>query len=253
VLQGDSDLIPTGGGTGGARSLYAEGVAIINTADKVIDNGKAAAGRVLEASAADIEFTAGQFRIVGTDRRIGILELAKQVREMPAANGKLDAVAQNSPDPSTYPNGCHIAEVEIDPETGAVAVVRYTVVDDMGRVLNPMIVTGQIQGGVAQGIGQALFEHTAYSPDGQLLAGSFMDYCLPHADHLPAIDVTLRGVPCTTNALGVKGAGEAGAVGAAPAIISAVIDALRDLGVDRIDMPATSEKIWRLMRDAKRA
>jgi aerobic carbon-monoxide dehydrogenase large subunit len=261
VLQGDSDLIPTGGGTGGARSLYAEGVAIVNTADKVIENGKAAAGHLLEAAAADIEFAAGQFRIAGTDRRIGILELAKRVREAsaapgapgaPGANGMLDAVAQNSPDPSTYPNGCHVAEVEIDTETGAVAVVRYTVVDDMGRVLNPMIVTGQIQGGVAQGIGQALFEHTAYGADGQLLAGSFMDYCLPHADQLPGIDVILRGVPCKTNALGVKGAGEAGAVGAAPAIVSALLDALKDLGVERIDMPVTSEKIWRLLRGAQR-
>ncbi len=249
VIQGDSDRIPTGGGTGGARSLYAGGGAILSAAEKVIEKGKHAAGEVLEAAVADIEFAEGRFAIAGTDRSIGIIELAETVRtrKLAVADDALDAAADIRVADMTFPNGCHIAEVEIDEATGTVDIVRYVVVDDMGRVVNPMIVVGQAQGGVAQGIGQALYEETVYDAGGQLLSGSFMDYCLPRADQMPAIEVTLREVPCTTNPLGVKGAGEAGSVGAPPAVINAIVDALKDLGVQHIDMPATPERIWRAM------
>ncbi len=255
IVQGDSARIKSGGGTGGARSLYTEGGAILATAEIVINKGKDMAGHVLEAAPADIEFNAGEFRIVGTDRKIAILELAQIARD-PARRprgleGGLDADAAFAVTTGTYPNGCHIAEVEVDEATGRVQVVRYTVADDMGRVINPMIVEGQVHGGIAQGIGQALLEHTVYDRDGQLVSGSFTDYCMPRADDLPFFTFELNEVPCATNPLGVKGAGEAGAVGAAPAVINALLDAVKDLGIRHIDMPATPERVWRAIRAAK--
>jgi aerobic carbon-monoxide dehydrogenase large subunit len=254
IRQGDTDTIPVGGGTGGARSLYSEGQAILLTSDSVIAKGKQAAADVLEASPADIAFGDGRFSIVGTDRGMDILDLAATQRRKAATDASvitLDASEVAPVDDHTFPNGCHMAEVEIDPDTGIVRVVRYAVCDDVGKAVNPLIVRGQVQGGVAQGTGQALFEHTIYDPEsGQLLSGSFTDYALPRADDLPEIEVELLEVPCATNPLGVKGAGEAGAVGSPPAVINAVLDALGPRGVTQIDMPATPERVWRALATA---
>ena len=254
IVQGDTDIIPMGGGTGGARSLYSEGQAILKTATTVIEKGRRAASEALEAALPDIQFELGRFSVVGTDRGIDIITLATTQRAR-AAKGEdvttLDAAEIAAIDHHTFPNGCHIAEVEIDPETGVVEVLRYSVTDDVGKAVNPMIVRGQVHGGVAQGFGQAVLENTAYdSSSGQLLSGSFMDYCLPRADDLPDIEVELVEVPCATNKLGVKGAGEAGAVGSPPAVINAIIDALAPLGITHIDMPATAERVWQAISKA---
>jgi len=254
VIQGDTDRIPVGGGTGGARSLYSEGTAIYATADAVIDRGRRAAGDVLEASAGDIEFEAGRFAIAGTDRGIGILDLAAALHARSTEGASeseilsLDAAEVVKIPAHTFPNGCHMVEVEVDPETGSVAILRYLVVDDVGVAINPMIVRGQVHGGVAQGFGQAVCERTSYDPQtAQLLAGSFMDYALPRASDLPDIEVEFVEVPCGTNPLGVKGAGEAGTVGSPPAIINAIVDALDGRS---LDMPATPEVVWRTLRAA---
>ncbi len=250
ILQGDSDLIPTGGGTGGARSLYSEGQAILLTAATVIEKGKQAASEHLEAAPVDIEFTKGTFSVVGTDKAVNILDLAAAQRAALAAGNtsatQLDAAEVAEIKSHTFPNGCHAAEVEVDPETGHVAVVKYTVVDDVGHALNPMIVRGQVHGGVAQGYGQAVLERTSYDKEsGQLLSASFQDYALPRASDLPDIDVQLMEIPCETNPMGVKGAGEAGAVGSPPAVMNALVDALSEDGVTHIDMPATPEVVWK--------
>ena len=257
VKQGDTDTIPTGGGTGGARSLYSEGQAILATAATVIEKGRQAASEALEAAKADIVFEGGRFTVVGTDRGMDILTLA-QTQRAKAAKGQeattLDAAEVANIDRHTFPNGCHMAEVEVDPETGTIDVLRYVVCDDVGKAVNPMIVRGQVHGGVAQGIGQAVFERTAYDPEsGQLLSGSFMDYALPRAADLPQIEVDLIEVPCVTNPLGVKGAGEAGAVGSPPAVMNAIVDALSDAGVTHLDMPATPEKVWKAIATARAA
>jgi aerobic carbon-monoxide dehydrogenase large subunit len=254
IRQGDTDTIPVGGGTGGARSLYSEGKAILLTSDSVIAKGKQAAAELLEVSPADIVFDDGRFAVVGTDRGVDILDLAATQKRKAATDASvitLDSAEVAPVDDHTFPNGCHMAEVEIDPDTGVVQVVRYAVCDDVGKAVNPLIVRGQVQGGVAQGAGQALLEHTVYDPEsGQLLSGSFTDYALPRADDLPEIEVDLLEVPCATNPLGVKGAGEAGAVGSPPAVISAVLDALGQRGVTHIDMPATPERVWRALATA---
>jgi aerobic carbon-monoxide dehydrogenase large subunit len=268
IIQGDSDEIPTGGGTGGARSLYSEGQAILLTTATVIEKGKQAASEHLEAAVSDIEFTqagfgthgtagGGKFAVVGTDRGVGILELAA-IQKARAAKGEpatlLDAAEVAEIKSHTFPNGCHIAEVEIEPETGLITVPRYIVVDDVGHAVNPMIVRGQVHGGVAQGIGQAVHERTAYDKEsGQLLSASFMDYALPRAEDLPDIEVDLIEVPCETNPLGVKGAGEAGAVGSPPAMMNALVDALSTVGVTHIDMPATPETVWKAIATAQAA
>ena len=254
IRQGDTDTIPTGGGTGGARSLYSEGQAILVTAASVIEKGKQAASEALEAAVADIEFSAGRFSVVGTDRGMDIISLAAAQRSR-AAGGEaatvLDAAEVADIKNHTFPNGCHMAEVEVDPDTGMIDVKRYIVCDDVGKAINPMIVRGQVHGGVAQGFGQAVLEHTAYDPSsGQLLSGSFMDYALPRAYDLPDIEVELVEVPCGTNPLGVKGAGEAGAVGSPPAMMNAIVDALSSAGVTSIDMPATPEKVWKALQMA---
>ncbi len=248
IHQGDTDTIPQGGGTGGARSLYSEGTAILATAAGVIEKGKALAGEFLEAAPSDIEFGDGKFTITGTDRSVDLPALAAK------HPGALDTAEIAKIEAGTFPNGCHIVEVEIDPETGVVAVVRYIVVDDVGKAVNPLIVRGQVHGGVAQGLGQAVLERTAYdSESGQLISGSFMDYALPRADDLPDIEVDFIEIPCGTNPLGVKGAGEAGAVGSPPAVVNAIVDALRADGVRSIDMPATPERIWDAIRHARAA
>jgi len=253
VRQGDSETLPDGGGTGGARSLYSEGQAILVTTASVVEKGRQAAAEHLEAAVADIEFTPaeGRFAVAGTDRTVGILDLAAAQRRRVAAGESatiLDAMETAKIESHTFPNGCHMAEVEVDPDTGIVTVPRYIVVDDVGHALNPLIVRGQVHGGVAQGVGQALMERTAYdSGSGQLLSASFMDYALPRADDLPDIDVDLIEVDCQTNPLGVKGAGEAGAVGSPPAVINALVDAL---GGKVVDMPATPEIVWKALRAA---
>jgi carbon-monoxide dehydrogenase large subunit len=256
VRQGDTDTIPVGGGTGGSRSLYSEGQAIILTADSVINKGKQAAAEVLEAAPADIAFADGRFSIVGTDRGIDIIALAATQRQKAAAGEQsttLDAAEVATVAEHTFPNGCHMAEVEVDPETGVVEIVRYRVCDDFGKTVNPMIVRGQVHGGVSQGLGQALLERTSFDASGQLLTGSFMDYALPRADDFPDIEVDLLEVPSVSNPLGVKGAGEAGSVGSPPALINAIIDALSADGVTHIDMPATPESVWQALSTAKAA
>ena len=257
IRQGDTDTIPTGGGTGGARSLYSEGQAILLTASSVIEKGKQAASEVLEAAPVDIVFEQGRFSVIGTDRGMDIVTLATGQRaraDKGADVVTLDAAEVAEIKSHTFPNGCHIAEVEVDPDTGMLEVIRYIVMDDVGKAVNPMIVRGQVHGGVAQGLGQAVFEHTAYdSESGQLLAGSFMDYALPRADDLPDIEVDFVEVPCLSNPLGVKGAGEAGAVGSPPAVINAIVDALTPVGVTHVDMPATPEKLWAAIEQARAA
>jgi len=257
LVQGDSDQLLAGGGTGGSRSLMASGSALVAAAERVIENGRQLAGHVLEAAPADITFERGRFVIAGTDRGIGIMELAARVRELAdlPADGpqSLDAALVEETPSAAFPNGCHVAEVEVEPETGEVAVVRYTAVDDFGNLVNPMLAEGQVHGGIAQGIGQALLERTVYGDDGQLITGSFMDYALPHADHVPGLDIGFHPVPATTNPLGVKGCGEAGVCGSCPAIMNAIIDALSPLGVTRLDMPATPERVWRAITRAGEA
>jgi carbon-monoxide dehydrogenase large subunit len=235
IVQGDTDLVPPEGLTGGSRFLAIGGLAAVSAAEEVIEKGKREAARRLEAAAADIEYRDGEFRIAGTDRRVGLFEL-----------GGIEASHTRTPEHYTYPNGCHICEVEVDPDTGGAVILRYTVVDDFGRAMNPKLLEGQVQGGTVQGIGQALLEHAVYDAEsGQLLSGSFMDYAMPRAGDLPPLDCGFHHVPCTTNPLGVKGAGEAGAVGAPAAVVNAVVNAL---GVRHIDMPLTAEKVWRSLK-----
>jgi carbon-monoxide dehydrogenase large subunit len=254
LLQGDSDQLVTGGGTGGSRSAMLSGTAIVQAADKVVENGKQIAAHVLEASAGDIEFRNGRFVIAGTDRAVGIMELAERVREgMTLPQGvpaSLDVTHVTDAVPGTFPNGVHVAEVEIDPDTGNASVVKYTAVNDFGTVINPMLVEGQIQGGVVQGLGQALLEGVVYDADGQLLTGSFMDYAMPRAHDAPDIVVTNRGVPTKTNPVGAKGCGEAGCSGALPTVTNAVIDALSEFGIRQLEMPMTPSRIWHAISQA---
>jgi aerobic carbon-monoxide dehydrogenase large subunit len=249
LVQGDTALVATGGGHGGSRSTQLGGSALFKAAEQVRERGRELAAEHLEVAAADIEFEDGTFRVVGTDRAISLLDLAAQHR----ADGRslLDARAEYQRESFTFPNGCHVCEVEIDPDTGEVRIARYSICDDFGRVINPLLVEGQVHGGTAQGIGQALLERTVYEEGtGQLLTGTFMDYALPHAADMPSFRFTMNEVPTKTNPLGVKGCGEAGCVGALPAVMNAVIDALRPRGITHIDMPATPEKIWRLLNGA---
>ncbi|MGI4953669.1 MAG: xanthine dehydrogenase family protein molybdopterin-binding subunit [Janthinobacterium lividum] len=238
LLQGDSDQLIAGGGTGGSKSMMASGAAIVEASAICIDKGRVAAAEVLEAAAADIEFERGRFSIAGTDRGIGVMELAAQIP------GALDVKHIHEQAPSAFPNGCHVAEVELDPDTGVVEVVKYNMVNDFGVLINPMLVEGQAHGGIVQGIGQALLEAMAYDEDGQLMTGSFMDYALPHAVHAPNFVMQSHAVPAKTNVLGAKGCGEAGCAGALPSVMNALVDALRQVGVKHIDMPATPQRVW---------
>jgi aerobic carbon-monoxide dehydrogenase large subunit len=256
LLQGDSDALIAGGGTGGSKSMMTSGTAIVTAGDKVIENGKQIAAHVLEAAVADIEFRRGRFTIVGTDRSVGIMELAEKIRsglKLPAELPQsLDAQLVVDGPPSAFPNGCHIAEVEVDPETGIVEVVRYAFVNDFGVVINPLLVNGQAHGGIVQGIGQALLERTVYDGEGQLLTGSYVDYALPRADDAPLFRHEFHPVPAKTNVLGAKGCGEAGCAGALPSVMNALVDALSEYGIRHIDMPATPERVWRAIHDARR-
>jgi len=258
LLQGDSDRLIAGGGSGGSKSLMHTGTAIVEASAKIIERGKEAASYVLEASPGDIAFDRGRFTIVGTDRSISIMDLAQKLRNgsnLPDNAPKsldIDHVS-DGPSASTFPNGCHIAEVEVDPETGSVEVVKYSCVNDFGTVVNPMIVAGQLHGGVVQGIGQVLMEKTVYDSEGQLLTGSFMDYAMPRAGDVPSFVLEDHPAPATTNPLGVKGCGEAGCAGALTSMMNAVIDALGDYGIRHIDMPLTPAIIWQALQAAKKA
>ena len=255
LLQGDSDQLVTGGGTGGSRSAMLSGTAIAQASDKVIENGKQIAAQVLEASAGDIEFKSGRFVIAGTDRAVGIMELADQLRaglKLPdGVPATLDVTHVTEPVAGTYPNGVHVVEVEIDPDTGLTRVVKYDAVNDFGTVLNPMLVEGQIQGGAMQGLGQVLLEQAVYDSGGQLVTGSFMDYAMPRAHDAPMIHVTNHPVPTKSNPLGAKGCGEAGTSGGLPAVANAVIDALSDYGIRHLEMPMTPSRVWHAIEDAK--
>jgi carbon-monoxide dehydrogenase large subunit len=251
LIQGDTDYVATGGGHGGSRSLQLGGSALVLAVDKVIAKGKTLAAHVLEAAVDDIEFHEGRFTIAGTDRALDISALADLARDpsrLPSGmTPGLDESAQYARENFTFPNGCHVAEIEVDPETGTIALIRYTVVDDFGRVINPLLAAGQVHGGIVQGIGQALLEHTVFDASGQLLSGSLMDYDLPRADDVPVLDVTFLEVPATSNPLGIKGCGEAGCVGALPAVMNGLIDALKPFGIRHLDMPVTPERMWRLV------
>ena len=254
--QGDTDLIPTGGGHGGSRSTHMAGSALHHASESIVEKGRVIAAHTLEAAEADIEFVDGQFVVAGTDRALDIMEVARISRDperLPddVEPGGLDTVQEYQREASTFPNGAHICEVEIDADTGGVSLVRYTVVDDFGTLINPMIAAGQVHGGLAQGAGQALMERIRFDPEnGQLVTASFMDYGVPRADDIPEIDLTFNEVPCKTNPLGVKGCGEAGAVGAFPAVTNAVIDALKPFGVTQFEGPATPQTVWRAMQRA---
>src|SRR5499427_5407561 len=258
LLQGDSDELLAGGGTGGSKSIMHSGTAIVEAAAKVIEQGKQIASHVLEASAADIDFAQGRFVIAGTDRAIGIMELAERLRaglKLPeGVPSTLDVRhVSDGPGASTYPNGCHVCEVELDPDTGVIEVVKYVSVNDFGTVINPLIVEGQLHGGVIQGIGQALMEMTVYDGDGQLLTGSFMDYALPRAGDSPEVVVINHPVPTKTNMLGVKGCGEAGCAGSLTSVMNAIAHALSEFGIRHMDMPATPYRVWRAIQDARAA
>jgi carbon-monoxide dehydrogenase large subunit len=254
LVQGDSDQLVHGGGTGGSRSVTMSGTAIVQASDKAIENGKKLAAHVLEASAGDIEFKNGTFTIAGTDRAINIMALAEKLRtitlpdDMPKT---LDITHVTEAVPGTYPNGVHVVEVEIEPDTGLTRVVKYNVVNDFGTVINPLMVEGQVQGGAVQGLGQVLLEGAVYDTEGQLVTGSFMDYAMPRAHDVPMITVANRPVPTRTNPIGAKGCGEAGTSGGLPAVANAVIDALSDYGIRHLEMPMTSSRIWEAIEAAK--
>jgi carbon-monoxide dehydrogenase large subunit len=246
LVQGDTDRIPIGGGHGSSRATYMGGTAIWRASEEIVAKGTRIAADVLEAAEADICFADGSFAVSGTDRSLALLDVAAIGRDK---GTPLDTYHAWTREWMTFPNGAHVVEVEIDRDTGQVALARYTAVDDYGVLVNPMIAMGQAHGAIAQGVGQALLEHAAYDPaSGQLLAGSFMDYALPRADDLPSYDLGFKGTRCTTNPLGVKGCGEAGAVAAFPAVTNAIADALTPFGVTDLAGPASAERIWLAMR-----
>jgi carbon-monoxide dehydrogenase large subunit len=258
-VQADTREVKSGNGHGGARSMHMGGAALHQAAQMVIAKGRALAAHLLQADPKEVVFADGRFTVgsVGGERGIDLIDLAAAARD-PAnlpdgMTPGLDADAYNDSDLFTFPNGCHAAEVEIDPETGAVTLERYIAIDDYGRLINPMLTAGQVQGGLAQGIGQAMLERTVYDDEsGQLLSGSLMDYALPRAGDLPSLDVTLAGVATERNPLGVKGSGQAGCMAAPQTIVHAILDALSPLGIDHIDMPATPERVWRAIRDSRK-
>jgi carbon-monoxide dehydrogenase large subunit len=255
-VDGDTDRVAFGTGTMGSRSTVVGGSALWLAADKVLAKGRKIAAHLLEAAEADILFGAGRFQVAGTDRGLTITDVAcaafQPARLPPGLEPGLYETGTFVPRQDTWPNGCHVCEVEIDPDTGAVEVVGYVVVDDVGTVVNPLTLAGQIHGGIAQGVGQALMEQVVYDPEsGQLLTQSFMEYAMPRADTLPGMVVGSNPVPTELNPLGAKGAGEAGTVGALPAVMNAIMDALAPLGVPHLDMPATPGRVWQAIREAR--
>ncbi|MDC0074813.1 xanthine dehydrogenase family protein molybdopterin-binding subunit [Alphaproteobacteria bacterium] len=252
-VMGDTEKVTTGGGTGGSKSLMLGASAIKSASVKIIEKGKKIAAHLLEASESDIDFSGGSFTIKGTDKSINISQIAKTKQsELPEnIDASLDTKAGSDVDSGTYPNGCHICELEIDKDTGDVGLINYTVVDDLGKVINPLLVEGQVHGGIVQGLGQVLMEHCIYdNSSGQLVTGSFMDYAMPRADNTPQkISLDFNEVLCTTNPLGIKGAGEAGTVGALGCIVNALVNALDEFGVSHIEMPATPESLWKVINN----
>jgi len=257
-IDGDTDRVAFGMGSNGSRSMVVGGGALTLAAQKIIDKGKRIAAHLLEAAEADIEFADGRFTVAGTDRALHLKDVARtafQPARLPAGmEPGFYEHATYAPTLNTFPNGCHVCEVEVDPDTGAVDLQSYLVIDDVGTVINPLTLAGQIHGGVAQGLGQILMEQVVYDPEsGQLLTASFMDYCMPRADDMCGIRIISNPVPTEGNPLGAKGAGEAGCVGALPAVMNAIVHALEPLGVHDLEMPATGERIWRAIRAAKAA
>jgi aerobic carbon-monoxide dehydrogenase large subunit len=255
VLWGDSDALGAGRGNGGSGALTVGGSAVVRASEKIVERGRRIAARMLEAAPEDVQLRDARFAVAGTDRGVTFAEVARtayQPRQLPPGmEPGFSETAAFTPPAVTFPNGCQVCEVEIDPETGVVRIVRHAVVDDVGRMVNPMLVKGQIHGGVVQGLGQALFEELVYDPQsGQLVAGSFMDYAMPRADDVPLFEVDSHEVPTQVNPLGAKGVGEAGTVGALPALVNAVNDALAPFGVRHLDMPMTPERVWRAIRES---
>lgn len=255
-VQGDTDLVEFGGGHGGSRSTEMGGSALRYAANRVIEKGRLLAAHAMEVAAVDIEFVRGRFVVIGTDKALELMAVAALARDPaqrpPELAESLDTHQQYVRQDASWPNGCHICEVEIDPETGDVEIINYTVVDDFGIIINPMIVTGMVHGGIAQGVGQALHEDLVIHPQtGQLTSGSFMDYTLARADDLCNFTVTFNEIPCQTNPLGIKGCGEAGTVGAHPAAMNAVIDALSHMGITHLECPATPQRVWRAIHGSK--
>ena len=258
LVDGDTDKVSHGLGTFGSRSAMIGGTALHLASDKIIEKGTKIAAEILEAAVGDIACEDGDFKIVGTDKSINIHEIAKiAYNPMRMPKGIEPGLAETGtfkPDAPSFPNGCHGVEVEIDPETGETDLISYYVVDDVGNVINPLTLKGQIYGGIAQGLGQALMEDIVFDPDtGQLMSGSFQDYAMPRADDFCNIKIESNPVPTKVNPLGVKGAGEAGCVGALPAVLSAITDALSVYGVKYIEMPATPQKIWKTIQEATAA
>ena len=247
VRQGDTDELQNGGGTGGSRSIPLGGVSVTYASEALAEKIKQIASRELEASVGDILLEEGEAKIVGTDRTVSFAQIAA------AANDpdELKADGEFKQAEATYPNGTHICEVEIDPDTGVIEILRYTIVDDFGATVNPILLAGQVHGGVVQSIGQCINENTVYDDQGQLLTASFMDYGMPRADNVPGFDFSTRNVPSTTNAMGIKGAGEAGTIGATPAVMNAIVNALHnEHGIEHIDMPVTPSKMWEVLANA---
>jgi aerobic carbon-monoxide dehydrogenase large subunit len=257
VFESDTDVVKEGGGSHSARSMRLAGIVMGKASDAIVDKGRKIAAHMLETAEDDVAFAAGRFLVKGTDRAVGIFEVARAAMKdesLPETlRGPLAATCDEIIKQLGFPYGAHVCEVEIDPQTGVLALVRYTAVDDVGRAINPMVVHGQTHGGAAQGIGQALWERCAYDAQGQLLSASFMDYAMPRADMLPSFTTEISEVPTPTNRLGVRGAGEGGTTGALGAVVNAVVDALAEFGVSHIDMPVTPERVWRAIQSAQSA
>jgi carbon-monoxide dehydrogenase large subunit len=257
IVHGDTDRIPFGMGTYGSRSIAVGGVAIVNACEKVIKKGKKIAAHVLQTTDDKIDFEAGVFKDKASNKTMSIGEVAMTAyvpHNFPhdTLEPGLDEQAFYDPKNFTYPNGCYVCEIEIEQDTGVVTVASFSAIDDFGNVINPMVVEGQVHGGLAQGIGQALLENCVYdNASGQIISGTYMDYCMPRADNLPSFSVGTNGVACTHNVLGVKGCGEAGAIGAPAAVMNAVVDALAPLGISHLEMPATPQRVWQAIQSAK--
>ncbi|MDP3768509.1 MAG: molybdopterin-dependent oxidoreductase, partial [Dehalococcoidia bacterium] len=256
LVTGDTDVTVTGGGAHSARALRLAAIVMAKASDQIVEKGKRIAAWMLEAADADIEYGDRRFSVKGTDRSVDLFEVAAAALRADApedCRGPLDGTSDETMPVPSFPYGCAVCEVEVDPETGVVELVRYTTVDDCGRAVNPMILHGQTHGGIAQGVGQALWESCAYDAEtGQLLSATLMDYALPRADMLPAFTTEISEVPSTSHPLGLRGGGEGGTTPALGAVVNAICDALAELGVEHIEMPATSERVWQAIRDAPR-